>query len=125
MSHLNINKAFPSPNHYPASYYKEIKYLIIHATAADSWNSTKNWFLNPQSKASSHYVVDKNGDIYQMVDEIFPAWHAGLSKWENNEDLNRYSIGIEIVNNSIKPYPEEQIKSVVNLSINIIRFLVC
>jgi len=121
MSNLSVNKSFRSPNHYPASYYKDISCLVIHATAADTWNSTKHWFMNSQSNASSHYVIDKNGDLYQMVDEIFPAWHAGVSKWNGNEDINRHSIGIEIVNNSIKPYPEEQIQSVIKLSIDIMK----
>ncbi len=118
---LPANREHLSPNHYPASYFKDKSILVIHATAADTWNSTKHWFKNPQSKASSHYVVDKNGDIYQMVDEAYPAWHAGISRWNGKTDLNRHSIGIEIVNNSIKPYPEEQIQAVIKLSADIMR----
>ena len=33
-----------------------------------------------------------------MVDEKKIAWHAGKSKWKNFENLNRNSLGIEIVN---------------------------
>lgn len=112
---MKINKEFRSPNHYVA-FATPPKILVIHATAADTWNSTKHWFLNPQSKASSHYVIDKNGDIYQMVDESKPAWHAGYSKWKGKEGLNWHSIGIELVNDSHKPYPEAQIAAVIELS---------
>lgn len=121
MSDLNINRNFRSPNHYPKNYYKDTSILVIHATAADTWTSTKWWFMNHQSKASSHYVIAKNGDIYQMVDEAYPAWHAGYSRWDGKQDINRHSIGIEIVNNSIKPYPEEQIRAVVKLSADIMK----
>ena len=33
-----------------------------------------------------------------MVDEDKVAWHAGKSKWKNFINLNKYSIGIELVN---------------------------
>ena len=30
------------------------------------------------------------------------AWHAGKSKWKNFTNLNKYSIGIELVNKGHK-----------------------
>ena len=37
-----------------------------------------------------------------MVPENRVAWHAGKSKWKNFKDLNKYSIGIELVNKGHK-----------------------
>ena len=33
-----------------------------------------------------------------MVEDNKVAWHAGKSKWKNKNNLNKYSIGIEIQN---------------------------
>lgn len=41
---------------------------------------------------SSHFVIDNDGTIYQMVDTVHEAWHAG------NGRVNRASIGIDISN---------------------------
>ena len=69
---------------------------------------------------SAHYVVAKNGDIYKLVDEAYRAWHAGDSRWGDSERLNATSIGIEIVNSQGTPYSAEQMKSVFELSREII-----
>ena len=55
-------------------------------------------FLNPKHKVSCHYLIDRKGQILKMVDDNKIAWHAGKSKWKNYINLNKYSIGIELVN---------------------------
>ena len=37
-----------------------------------------------------------------MVDENKVAWHAGKSKWKKFNNLNKFSIGIELVNKGHK-----------------------
>lgn len=118
---MNINRDHQSPNYYPAHYRRSTDILVIHATAADTWSSTMHWFKNPASQASAHYVIDKNGDIYQMVPEVFPAWHAGYSNWNGKDDINRDSIGIELVNNAYSAYPQEQIDACIELSRDIMK----
>lgn len=73
-------------------------YIIIHFTAGTTAKSAIDWFKNTESQASAHFVIDKNGDITQMVPTNRRAWHAGTSKWGELTDLNNHSIGIEIVN---------------------------
>lgn len=73
-------------------------YLIIHYTAGTTATGAIDWFKNPVSQASAHFVVDFNGEITQMVPTNRRAWHAGKSMWGELSDLNTYSIGIEIVN---------------------------
>ena len=51
-----------------------------------------------KSKVSSHYFIKYNGNILQLVPDLYEAWHAGKSVWKNYYLLNKYSIGIEISN---------------------------
>jgi N-acetylmuramoyl-L-alanine amidase len=39
------------------------------------------WLCNPASQVSSHYVVDEDGLVVQLVDESRRAWHAGRGSW--------------------------------------------
>ena len=63
--------------------------IVLHSTTVATVDGTINWFLDPKSQVSAHYVVDKNGDIYQMVRDDRSAWHA--------KAINSRSIGIEHV----------------------------
>ena len=53
---------------------------------------------NPRSKVSSHFVINQNGKIYRLVQDNQIAWHAGKSCWRKYKNLNKNSIGIELVN---------------------------
>lgn len=93
----------------------KINTIIIHHTAMSSVDSVLSWFKNPASQVSSHYVIDKNGDIYQLVPNDKKAWHAGVSHWKGVDNLNHYSIGIELVNTGYEPFDEKQIESLIEL----------
>ena len=53
---------------------------------------------NPKSKVSSHFLINQNGKVYRLVQEDRIAWHAGQSCWRKYKNLNKNSIGIELVN---------------------------
>ena len=53
---------------------------------------------NPKYKVSSHFVINQNGTIYRLVQDDQTAWHAGKSCWGKYKNLNKNSIGIELVN---------------------------
>ncbi len=72
--------------------------IVIHYTAGDSAVSAINTFKDEDVKASAHVVVDTDGSLTQMVPFHKIAWHAGKSSWLDRNSLNKYSIGIEIVN---------------------------
>jgi N-acetylmuramoyl-L-alanine amidase len=59
---------------------------------------TIDWFMNPESHVSSHFVIDRNGDICQCVSLDSIAWHCGRSLWKGISNLNPLSIGIELCN---------------------------
>ena len=51
-----------------------------------------------EPRVSSHYFIDDEGTILQIVPEDRRAWHAGLASWAGESDINSCSIGIEIAN---------------------------
>lgn len=73
------------------------RYLILHYTALPD---DKSITVLTQQSVSAHYLVNNTGDneIYQLVDENKRSYHAGVSVWRNDKNLNDTSIGIEIVN---------------------------
>lgn len=76
----------------------EPEWIVLHFTGGDSVSSSLNWFLNPASKVSAHFIVGSGGEVVQCVSLRDVAWHAGVSEWGGRKGLNRYSIGIEMVN---------------------------
>jgi len=78
----------------------------------------------PLGKVSAHYVVAEDGTIYRVVAEEHRAWHAGVSSWEGEGDVNARAIGIEIVNGGhdfgLPDFPDAQIEAVIALLADIL-----
>jgi N-acetylmuramoyl-L-alanine amidase len=72
--------------------------LILHYTGMPDAKGALTWLCHPGSEVSCHYFVFEDGRILQLVEEARRAWHAGLSCWEGDKDINSRSIGIEIAN---------------------------
>lgn len=55
------------------------KAIVLHTPEepADDYESTPAWFANPQAGASTHYYLDNDGDVYQMVPESDCPWANG------------------------------------------------
>jgi len=77
---------------------KDIKLIVIHYTGMQSKIESIKRLLGSKNKVSCHYLIDRKGEILKMVDDNKVAWHAGKSKWKNYNNLNKFSIGIELVN---------------------------
>ena len=75
-----------------------IKVIVIHYTGMQSEGESLKRLCNPKSKVSSHFLINRNGKIYRLVSENKIAWHAGKSKWRSFKNLNKNSLGIELVN---------------------------
>jgi len=74
------------------------KYLIMHYTAATTAQSAISWFANNKAKASAHLLIGRDGTITQFAPFNIITWHAGESQWSGLIGLNKFSIGIELVN---------------------------
>jgi len=98
---------------------KDIKLIVIHYTGMQSKIVSVKRLMSKNSKVSCHYLIDRKGEIVQMVQDKKVAWHAGKSKWKNFKNLNKNSIGIELVNKGHKfgyqNFSEKQIKSLIKL----------
>jgi len=108
-----------SPNHTERRGVAEPDCVILHYTGMPTGAEALAWLRNPSSEVSAHYVVWEDGRIVQLVGEARRAWHAGLSVWKGERDLNSRSIGIEIVNpgheGGAPPFPNQQIAAVIAL----------
>jgi len=113
-----------SPNIEARSAGKFPRFLILHYTGMDSAEKACNWLCVPESKVSCHYLVDEAGGIVQMVGEEMRAWHAGISSWHDEVDINSTSIGIEIQNpghsGGYPEFPDLQMQAVAALCRDII-----
>ena len=86
-----------SPN-FDKRKYRKIKYLIIHYTGMLSSAESLKRMQSKKAKVSSHYFINEYGKIIQLVKDHDIAWHAGISFWGSDKNLNSKSIGIEIQN---------------------------
>tara|TARA_B100001996_G_C18536683_1_gene545244 strand:+ start:14 stop:736 length:723 start_codon:yes stop_codon:yes gene_type:complete len=77
---------------------KSIKLIVIHYTGMQSERESIIRLSSPKFKVSSHFLIGENGKIYRLVEDNKIAWHAGESCWGKFKNLNKNSIGIELVN---------------------------
>jgi hypothetical protein len=101
----------PTPNK-SSRNGERIRGIVMHCTTTRSDESTINWFADPKSQVSAHYLVSRSGVIYQFVKDNEKAWHA--------QSANSSTIGIE---HAAEPgdsltYAQEQ------ASASLVRFLV-
>ena len=109
-----------SPNfNLPKRLKHNIKFIIIHYTGMKKESVAITRLQDPKSKVSSHYLIKRNGEIINLVPDLFEAWHAGVSSWKNFKSLNKNSIGIEITNpghqHGYKRFSKKQIFSLQKL----------
>lgn len=91
--------------------------IVLHYTEQESVQQSLDTLRTQNSggKVSAHYLLGKDGRVYQLVSDEKRAWHAGAGRWGAITDLNSASIGIEIDNNGRSPYPDVQIDSLIAL----------
>ena len=62
-------------------------------------------------RVSAHLLIKRDGRIIQFVDFNQRAWHAGRSSFNQIDDCNNYSIGIELEGTDTTPYETLQYQS--------------
>ncbi len=104
---------------------RDIKIIVIHYTGMQSRIESIRRLLSPKHQVSCHYLIDRKGEILKMVNENKVAWHAGKSKWKSFKNLNKNSIGIELVNKGhefgYEKFSKVQISKLIKLCLNLKR----
>ena len=116
---LNLTRKYSINFSLPKRSKKQIKFLIIHYTGMRKQSKAIQRLCDSKAKVSSHYFITNNGNILNLVPDLYKAWHAGDSCWKDYRSLNKYSIGIEINNpghsHKYKAFSYVQIHSLIKL----------
>ena len=96
---------------------------MLHYTGMRTAAAAIDRLRDPIAAVSSHYVVEEDGALWQLVDEQRRAFHAGISYWRGHTALNARSIGVEIVNPGhefgYRAFPAAQMRAVLDLCLAI------
>ena len=107
----------PSPNFNDRN--TPIRYVVLHYTGMETGPAALERMCEAEAQVSAHYMVEEDGRVFRLVAEEKRAWHAGVSSWCGETDLNSASIGIEIVNGGhdygLPAYPDVQLARVLEL----------
>ncbi|HUI31443.1 MAG TPA: N-acetylmuramoyl-L-alanine amidase [Candidatus Acidoferrales bacterium] len=119
-SQIDIKNSFITWGHGKASHPRKIVAIIIHSSynALTSDSFDMNGILDEYRRinVSPHYIIDRSGVIYRLVSDQEIAYHAGKSRLpDGTSDVNKVSIGIEIINSKNSSPAEEQYNSLANL----------
>ena len=116
---MKLIETYKSPNFNDRRKKSKVKYIILHYTAMTNHLDSIKHMCSTENKVSSHFLVNKKGEIYYLVKVDKRAWHAGTSYWKGLIDLNSASIGIEIDNSghhiNFENFTHLQIKSLLDL----------
>ena len=108
-----------SPNQEPRPAGVAIDTLILHYTGMKTAKEALSRLCDPEAKVSAHYLVDEDGAVFLLVPEAKRAWHAGVSSWRGESNINDRSIGIELVNPGhefgYRAFPEKQMAALIPL----------
>jgi N-acetylmuramoyl-L-alanine amidase len=114
----------PSPNYGHRAENTPIDMLVLHYTGMRDAAAALERLCDTNAKVSAHYCIDEDGTVVRLVDEEHRAWHAGVSYWRGDTDINSRSVGIELVNPGHEygyhPFPEAQMAALIALSTDIL-----
>jgi N-acetylmuramoyl-L-alanine amidase len=93
--------------------------IVLHYTGMQSGEAALARLCDPEAKVSAHYLIEEDGRVFQLVPEERRAWHAGVSFWKGERDVNAVSVGIELVNPGhdfgYRDFPAVQIDALIGL----------
>lgn len=93
-----------SPNAGPRRDGLRPELVVIHYTEMASAEAALARLCAPEAEVSAHYLIGRDGRVWQLVDEELRAWHAGAGEWQGRGDVNSRSIGIELDNDGKSPF---------------------
>lgn len=92
---------------------------MLHYTGMKTSEEALERLCDPEAKVSAHYLIEESGRTHALVPEERRAWHAGISEWGGDSDVNAMSIGIELANPGhewgYRGFPDDQIDALIRL----------
>ncbi len=74
----------------------KIALIVLHGDAGPAKQSLAAMTAFDAQK-STHYYVTAAGTIYQLVDDVYAAWHSGMADWnERRQNINPISLGVAV-----------------------------
>ena len=93
--------------------------IVLHYTGMQDGAAALARLCDPAAKVSAHYMIEEDGRVFALVPEERRAWHAGVSFWKGQRDVNAVSIGVELVNPGhefgYRAFPDAQIGALIEL----------
>ncbi len=103
----------PSPNFGPRPAGARLDLIVVHSISLPPgeyggraihqlFTNTLDWDAHPYYQGirglevSAHFLIQRNGTLWQFVDCTQRAWHAGPSAYRGRSNCNDDSIGIEL-----------------------------
>lgn len=108
---LKISNAYYSPRNKERDKRTQTTLLILHTTEAPSVSALRKL----SDMGECHYCIDEAGRIYSIIDPRRVAFHAGRSMWNGKQEVDNFSIGIEVCGSHNKPLSTAQTKSLKDL----------
>lgn len=105
-------------------YFRKVKrkktgYILVHTSECNKKSTlrtvTKGKLLRNGHRTyggHAHYVIDRSGRTYRILDKRYRADHAGKSMWNGQTELSDVSIGIELVGYHYNPLNKHQYRSI-------------
>lgn len=99
---------------------RSVNTVIVHSTFNNSGGDKYDIDLVikqfSQYGVSAHYVIGRDGKIYQLVDENDNSYHAGKSSLpDGTTNVNSCSVGIELMTSYTESPTEAQIQALLAL----------
>lgn len=95
---MEIERERRSPNQKARPAGVKPTLIVLHASAGKSDAGDLSWICSPASKVSYHYLIGRDGTVYELVPPERMAWHAGESEWKGRKFCNQFSIGVAWAN---------------------------
>ncbi len=110
---LSIARRLDSPNFGARPAQAAIDLIVVHSISLPPgtyggsqvqalFTNVIDWQAHPYFETirgiqvSSHFYIERNGQLWQFVSVDDRAWHAGTSNFQGRGNCNDFSVGIEL-----------------------------
>lgn len=96
---------------------RSIDTIVLHSSynpnGGDAYSAEKIVQIYESYEVGAHYLIDRSGKVYRLVEDGNIAYHAGASKMpDGRKDVNDFSIGIEMMNKEDTEFTKDQYEAV-------------